>query len=48
MAGLYRVGDAVLSLAKLAPIKVTTEPGNPNWLIVWIDDHTTLEIFEED
>jgi hypothetical protein len=35
VAGLYRVGDAVLSLAKLAPVKVTTEPGNPNWLIVW-------------
>jgi hypothetical protein len=48
VAGLYRVGDAVLSLAKLAPVKVTTEPGNPNWLIVWIDEHTTLEIFEED
>jgi hypothetical protein len=48
VAGLYRIGDAVLSLANLAPIKVTTEPGNPNWLIVWIDEHTTFEIFEED
>ena len=48
MAGLYRIGDATLMLAKLDPIKVTTEPGNPNWLIVQIDAHTTLNIVEED
>jgi hypothetical protein len=48
LSGLYTVGDAHLSLFDLTPIKVTTEPGKPNWLIVQIDAHTTLNVYEED
>ena len=48
IAGLYEIGGASLDLSNVRPLKVSTWPDAPDHLIVQLDEHTTLEIVEQD